>query len=55
MDWSYILEHRMVFLAEARSKTYRWYVAQVLEAKIPLCAKGDLQEQACIALERRGM
>lgn len=42
------------FLAEARSKAYQEYAAQVLEAKNWLNAKRAFKGQAMLALERVG-
>jgi hypothetical protein len=52
---SFTLEDRMSFLAEERSKAYKWYVARVPQAKMSLCPKNVLQEQTWFALERRGV
>lgn len=52
---AYILENRIIFLAEERSEAYKWYVERVLQAKILFCSKSGLKEQTCFALEGRGV
>ncbi len=51
----YILEYVVVFLAEQRSKTYKWYVARAAQAKILLGGKNTLQGRTCFVLGRYGM
>lgn len=49
------LEYKIHFLNEKRTEAYKWYVEGASQMKNGFGAKNDLQDQALLGMERRGV